>query len=710
MPELRLDGCRPRPLIAYLKALGVLRVVAEQADPGAALRWRAGAGVAELRCALERDELVGFFLARYRPTPVLSPWNGGSGFFAKDDSKGLDAIESADPARFAAWRAAIAVARRALDELGLMEKPSGEAVKLALLRRLRAWWDDEAIRWLDAAVVLRADGPSFPPLLGSGGNDGRYDIANNYAQSVVRALGLAPGRGPDRRVEWLEGALLGTPATMVDGSLAHFDRQKSPVNTPEGEADGFANPWDLVFAVEGCLAMSSGATRRASGSAAAASAPFTAARTAAGYGSAVPGEKGRAELWLPLWEAWTTASELDSVLREGRAQVGREAARSGLDFARAAAELGVARGISAFERYAVLERAGQANIALAAGRVEVRSRPEVRLLDRLAPWAGRVTHYASGDGPASLRDVARALDRAMFDFARRPDGPAARRLLEAVGAAESALAVSVESAGGGPRPLRAEPAQEWLGLADDASAEFTLAACLASLHDTDRSGCPAIRDYLHGTTVGEHGRVYEPARRPLVTRSASPLRRLAAVHARRHLDAAAVGRERLSFDFGIPCPRRVVAMLSALDARLDSERVVRLALGLSLLDFRSVSWHPRAATTVGLEPQPVHALLALAFAGTAEVPLTPRPGWVTLLAAEHTRAVLADALLRLRMVDLQPIPTAADLALGAPSGLRLAVALMFALSRGDRAVLSRRLLLASDDANALLTHTQGGTA
>lgn len=707
MPELRLDGCRPRPLIAYLKTLGVLRVVAEQADPGAALRWRAGA--AELRCALERDELVVFFLERYRPTPVLSPWNGGSGFFPNDDSNALDAIESAGAARFGVWHAAIAVARAALDELGLVEKPSSETVKLALLRGLRAWWDDEAIRWLDAAVVLRADGRSFPPLLGSGGNDGRYDIANNYAQSVARALGLAVARGPDRRVEWLEGALLDAPATMVQGSLAHFDRQKSPVNTPEGEADGFANPWDLVLAVEGCLAMSAGAARWAARSAAAASAPFTAARTAAGYGSAVPGEKGRAELWLPVWEAWTTAPELDSVLREGRAQVGREAARSGLDFARAAAELGVARGISAFERYAVLERAGQANLALAAGRVEVRSRPEVHLLDRLQHWAARVTHYASADGPASLRDVARALDRAMFDFASRPDGLAARRLLEAVGAAESALAVSVESAGGGPRPLRAEPAQAWLELADDASAEFALAACLASLHDKDRSGCPAVRDYLHGTTVGEHGRVYDPARRSFVARSASPLRRLAALHARRHLDASGAGRERLSFDFGIPCPRGVVAMLSAPDASLDSERVMRLALGLSLLDFRAVAWRPRADMAAGREPQPAHALLALAFAGTAEVPLTPRPGWVTLLAAGHTRAVLADALLRLRMVDLQPIPSAEDLALGAPSGLLLAVALLFALSRGDRAVLARRLLLVADAA-ALLTKTQGALA
>ena len=702
MPDLRLDGCRPRPLISYLKALGVLRVVAEQADPGAALRWHAGA--AELRCAFDRDELVGFFLDAYRPTPALSPWNGGSGFFPKDDAKALDAIASADPIRFGVWHAAISVARSALAQLALVEKPTNE-VKLALLRRLRASWDDEAIRWLDAAVVLRADGPSFPPLLGTGGNDGRYEIANNYAQSVARALGLASGRSPDRRAEWLKGALFDTSATMVEASLAYFDRQNSPVNTPEGEADGLANPWNLVLAVEGCLVMSASATRRAGGSAGAASAPFTAAPTAAGYGSAVSGEKGRDELWLPMWEAWTTAAELDSVLREGRAQVGRDAARSGLDFARAAAELGVARGISAFERYAVLERAGQAHLALPVGRVEVRSRPEVRLLDRLGHWSARVTHYGTADGPASLRHVARALDRAMFEFARRPYGPAARRLLETVGAAETALAVSVESASGGLRPLVPEPAQPWLELADDASVEFALAACLASLHDKDRSACPAIRDYLHGTIVGEHGRAYDPTRKPLVARSAPPLRRLAALHARRHLDASAGGRERLSFDFGIPCPRRVVAMVTAPNAPLDVERVMRLMLGLTLLDFRAVTWRPRRDTPV-LEPLPAHALLALAFAGTAEVPLDPRPGWVALLVAGHTRVVLADARLRLRMLGMEPIPTAADLTLGTPAGLRLAAALLLALSRGDRAVLSRRLLLDSDD-GALLTHPQG---
>ena len=78
MNRLVLSGCRPEPLAGYLKALGVLRLVSEQEDPGARGAWIDGVFVLETR--LSADELVSFFADRYRPTPVITPWNGGSGF------------------------------------------------------------------------------------------------------------------------------------------------------------------------------------------------------------------------------------------------------------------------------------------------------------------------------------------------------------------------------------------------------------------------------------------------------------------------------------------------------------------------------------------------------------------------------------------------------------------------------------------------------
>ena len=72
MPEIALAGCTPEPLMSYLKALGVFRLVAEQADPDSRLSW--AGGVAQLHGNLDREALEGFFLEKYEPTPIVGPW------------------------------------------------------------------------------------------------------------------------------------------------------------------------------------------------------------------------------------------------------------------------------------------------------------------------------------------------------------------------------------------------------------------------------------------------------------------------------------------------------------------------------------------------------------------------------------------------------------------------------------------------------------
>ena len=87
MPEIVLNGCRSEPLMSYLKALGVLRLVAEQKDADARGFWRAGTFL--LSTTLTGQELIGFLLEEHAPTPILAPWNGGCGLYLKwDDNKG----------------------------------------------------------------------------------------------------------------------------------------------------------------------------------------------------------------------------------------------------------------------------------------------------------------------------------------------------------------------------------------------------------------------------------------------------------------------------------------------------------------------------------------------------------------------------------------------------------------------------------------------
>ena len=71
--EHPLPGCTPTPLASYLKALAVLRLVAEAGtegggDPNATGFWRDDIFV--LRTKLTKEELREFFLERYRPTPL----------------------------------------------------------------------------------------------------------------------------------------------------------------------------------------------------------------------------------------------------------------------------------------------------------------------------------------------------------------------------------------------------------------------------------------------------------------------------------------------------------------------------------------------------------------------------------------------------------------------------------------------------------------
>ncbi|MCA9199797.1 MAG: hypothetical protein KDA87_19790 [Planctomycetales bacterium] len=110
----RLAGCRPTPLALYLKALGILRIVAEQADPQCRGWWQDEQFC--LMTKLSKKEIEAFFLSGYEPTPCISPWNKGAGFFQEND-KGLAPIESSVASRFEPLRFAIQQAREPLDEI-----------------------------------------------------------------------------------------------------------------------------------------------------------------------------------------------------------------------------------------------------------------------------------------------------------------------------------------------------------------------------------------------------------------------------------------------------------------------------------------------------------------------------------------------------------------------------------------------------------------
>ena len=118
-----------------------------------------------------------------------------------------------------------------------------------------------------------------------------------------------------------------------------------------------------------------------------ASMPFTVTATAAGYGSAAENESPKGELWAPLWRDNMSYREIRSFISEGRSQWGRNQARSGLDFVRAVATLGVDRSVTSSSlRHAI--RNGKDPLAVPIGRYKVagRVRPGADLLRQLDYW------------------------------------------------------------------------------------------------------------------------------------------------------------------------------------------------------------------------------------------------------------------------------------------------------------------------------------
>jgi CRISPR-associated protein Csx17 len=686
--ELLLSGCRTRPLGGYLKGLGILRVVAHQADAQVRGRWRGD--MFELASGTNREALHAFFLDSYQPSPVVSPWNGGSGFFPKDRTEPLEQVERSTSPRLAPFRETISAVREILRRRGMAEKPTG-AAKRQLLRELRATLPDAALDWLDAAIVMTGSSLAYPPLLGSGGNDGRFDFSNNYAQAVVTCVLPSDHAARARASRLLSAALDGVGEPLDRLTLAFLRRDASPVNSPYGEAEAIGNPWDLILALEGALSMCAGAARRYGWEfEPRLVAPFTADPIAAGFGSAAAGEKSYSELWLPIWRGFSTLGEIELLIREARAQVGRRRARDGLDFVRAAGELGVARGIDAFERYAILERAGQARLAVSAGRVEVREHPSVAVLRSLDQWLSRVRRISAGeDTPRTVKAAVNRLDMQIFAFAARPEPGCAAAVLTALGELEYALARAGRwSAGAGLRPVGGVPAEPWVAAVDDGSAEVAVAVAVASLAEGQPDSLD-FRDYLHGTRWDARGRrVFDSDLRPLVPRAGEPVARLAAIHARRHLDAARSQSLELGFRYGWPADgasRRAFAL-----GRLDDQRILDLASGLSLLAFGNRRQTLRTRVEEDT-PCPALAVLTLAWDEVKVPGLGPRPGWAARLAADRSEGVLGDALLRLRLAGFGVPVTAAELAAAAPAGQRLASTLLARSSPAERRRIARWL-------------------
>lgn len=303
--RLTLDGLRLEPLASYMAALGVLRLVAEQADPDAKGWWQNERF--HLHSKLDATALVRFFLQDYRPTPMANPWNADGGFFGRSSYSGITRIEQSDDPRFADYRAALTVFRDTLKSHNLEQKPKTPAAKLALLRSLHNDLTPSARRYLDTVLTLNDGDVTYHALFFSGGNSGKVDLARTFMDRLARLLLPSPRQrrpGPRESESLLRSALFDTITDQLEPSTGGpYDPGSSAgVNASSSgyDVDAFCNPWTYVLGMEGTLTLWGGSGEMA--------------HSSVGYTSAVAEESKMPDLRLPVCSVPQTLEQLQQQL------------------------------------------------------------------------------------------------------------------------------------------------------------------------------------------------------------------------------------------------------------------------------------------------------------------------------------------------------------------------------------------------------------
>lgn len=613
-----LTGCAPTPLAFYLKALGVFRILGEQKDKDVRGWWEDEHFC--LLTRLDRHEIENFLLEDYSPTPVFNPWGARSGFYPSEATARsyLRRIEASTSARLATFRDAIRDVRAVIERAGGI-KPSGDEAKTILIQELRKHVMNGR-EWLDAVMALVGEGYRPPALLGTGGNEGNGSYTSNYLGAVVECL-------LDRSYDHALGLFTSGSRNQLNAICDYAWTGSFLQLLPDREGSA----WDLLLAIEGAILFRSAIATRSTSLAASdrfLSSPFYFAPHVAGSGSSAAIDEfslnkgrrnpGRGEQWFPLWQTPASLPEIRSLLAEGRCCVGRERASRPLDAARAAGRLGVAKGIGAFVRYGYLQRNNlSSHLAVPLGRVLVRERKNVRLIDDLAPWIDRLHREARRNGaPARLSIAERNLADALFAASTHDDSPDRWQAVLIAAVAVERIQVTGAGTVAGPIPPLAP---EWLDATCDDSPTWRLARALGSACGAyHRHGRPVDTVRHHWLPLMPNARRYLVKDRQLVrdrrvvAGGRDAVTDLSSLVERRLIEAMQSGDRVLRLISPPGCDAHPTDLARFVAGDVDAGRVATLAQ--AFMAIRWEHWRPSRPERVPAGNWPDEAWMALRLA------------------------------------------------------------------------------------------------
>jgi CRISPR-associated protein Csx17 len=382
-----------------------------------------------------------------------------------------------------------------------------------------------------------------------------------------------------------------------------------------------------------------------------------------------------------VWSRPCTLAEIRQMFGEARASWRGRPAQQAVEFYAATRTLGVARGIGEFVRYGLQQRNGLAFVAVPLDRVQVRSRPEVRLAARIEDWVSRVRNP---DASSAIGAATRKFDAAHLSYARDGGPEGLRDLLAALTTLEQVVGRSGRAREKVPL-LRPPGARDFLDeFAKVGTPELRVAVGIASCATRPAVGSArTMRQILlpvdPADTGNPRGRWRDTAVVPGF--GLRPLRHvLADVLAWRSRTAAdELGAESFrgvpTFRHGIEVPAPDLHALAS--GQLDDAALEVWLRACLALDWRGVrrrwpsSGQATLVPTLGL----LHPLArGLADQEDASAPkLAMGPDWAVRLAAGQVEPVHADAVRRLRQAGWDAVPALQE---PAEDGMRLAAALV----------------------------------
>ena len=677
MPDLVLRGCRTNPLISYLKALGVGRIVG-LADPGLRMSWTRD-GFAVLRTRLDEELLVGHLMDDYQPAPITSPWNGGSGYYPGDNTDAIAAVRASTSPRLGDLRETIALGDAMVRGIGGQAAPAAGPAKNGFIEGLRAQCGDAALRWLDAAWALTEDGASANPLLGTGGNDGRFEFSRNYLDRLTQCLPHLFGDEQASRessASLLQLALfaVGTGALGSDSTGMFAPGLNGlPNSSSTSGTRPLSNPWDFVLMLEGTLLFASGVARRLGTGRA--TFPFTMADIAAAGTAVADGEnqKSRGEIWLPVWSAPASMASVQRLFAEGRSQDGARQSRSGREAARAATGLGVERGVDSFARIVFAERNGLSYAAVPVDQVRVGRIPLSDLLREADGWLTRVRRI---DAPA-VRAAVNRVDRAGYVAATDPDGSLTQWL---VALAHTEMTLSLrptardQSAKTHVPPLSGLPAG--LSRALPNASIVRLARALASGQSGGllRTLVEPVESSPRGIRWNNNG---GSARRGALLQPSETLIRLADLQTR--------------FTEGPGEGAALDDVLTMLQGGVDSQSLIELAFALTLCRTTAPDAGSKRRVS-GIDRLYAVCRLATVPIAIDDGQRPPATDVIPALRRGDVAGAVRAATRQLRAAGRNPLTSLSQLPVDRPHGLRVAAALAVPLHPADLVRLERIVL------------------